>query len=145
MYWHADDILAPNRLPVQLVFEIRLPATFKIPPQRRQMTIELRTDRNIMPVTLSGDSPRRAGDALVLEGEVDLYFRTANRLLAVNFPNEPELVFRLPLRSNPYEPQTMSNWKSADIVGDAGSAQAGRAPNADQYQIRYRVDRRGAP
>jgi hypothetical protein len=133
LYMEADTIL---REPVQLEFEIRLPGSYKVPPRREQWQIELRTDKNTMPAKLGNDSPRRDGDKLVVGGAVDLYFKTANRALAVNSPGQPELFLQLKLAANPYEPKTMTAWRRVTPLGT-------RAANETGVEVRYRIKRAG--
>jgi hypothetical protein len=134
LYVEADTIL---REPVQLEFEIRLPGSFKVPPQREQLRVELRTDKNTMPAKLSNDSPRHDGDKIVLSGRVGLYFKTASRALALTSPDQPELFLQLKLAANPYEPKTMTEWRRITPLGT-------RAANETEVAIRYRIKRAGA-
>jgi hypothetical protein len=131
VYLDADTIVREH---VQVEFEVRLPASYKVPP-REQIKVELRTDKNIMPGEIARDSPRREGDATLVRGTVDLYFLTPNRAIALAFPGEPELFIPLQLAANPYEPKTMTEWKR---VAPPGRQHADRG-----YEIRYRVKRAG--
>jgi len=133
VYMEADTILREH---VQLEFEIRLPGSYKVPPRREQLQVELRTDKNTMPAKLGDDSPRRDGDKLVLDGAVDLYFKTSNRALAVNSPGQPELFLPLKLAANPYEPKTMAEWRRITPLGT-------RAANETEVEVRYRIKRAG--
>jgi hypothetical protein len=129
----ADTILREH---VQLEFEIRLPGTYKDPPRREQLQVELRTDKNTMPAKLGDDSPRRDGGKLIVGGAVDLYFKTSNRALAVNSPGQPELFLPLKLAANPYEPKTMTEWRRVTPLGT-------RAANETDVDVRYRIRRAG--
>lgn len=139
-YYIADDIIAPNRLPPVLEFEVRLPATFKIPQRRDQMQIDLQTEKNTMPAELSSDSPLQDGDKVVLRGVVDVYYKVPQRFLAVNFPGEPILQWRLKLARNPSHMAEFSPWQRVDYINDPKTAMS-----PDDFQLRYRLDRRGAP
>jgi hypothetical protein len=132
----ADDIVRPNQATLELEFEIRLPPGTAAPEPLKAVAVELRTDRNTMPGALIARMTRKDGERAVLGGRVEVYFRTANRLLAVSIPGPATPVFRLKLAARPPLSDSYSAWEPATYWEPAAAARNQNNPDVD---IRYRM------
>jgi hypothetical protein len=138
----AFDHLGINEPEPKLDFEIRLPARFPVPPTRSEFQIALYTDRNQSLATLDDDWLRQDGDRPVLNGRVSLYFRTSQRNLVLSLPGHPNRIFQLRLAENPSRVENFSAWRQLDFVDDPGTGSARPAGQGDDFEIRYRIERR---
>ena len=75
--------------------------TRRLPAQMRDIRIELDTAKNTITGDLDPSETRKDGERTVLVGEVELYFRTSSRTLALQIPGEPDRIFKLPLAASP--------------------------------------------
>lgn len=141
MYFQRD-IIAPNSLPPQLMFEIRLPPGVAAPANQNDVAIMLSTDKNTMPAWLAKRWVRVEDGRAIVSGGVELYFRTSQRVLDLRRPNEPTRLFTLKLGATPAYSETFGNWQRVDFVHESGAAQPRRADAGDQYEIRYYVEDR---
>jgi len=138
----ALDHLGINQAEPTLDFEIRLPTHFPVPAARTDFQIALLTDRNQSLATLSDEWLHREGNRPVLNGKVSLYFRTTQRNLVLSLPGEPSRVFQIRLAENPPKAENFNAWRQSDFVGDPGTDSQRRAGLGDDFEIRYRVERR---
>jgi hypothetical protein len=85
-YALTDDVLVRNGPPPQLLFELRLPAGTVLPDQLEgvsvSVSVDFDTDKNQMFSTLTGTTADN--DRPVIQGVVDLYFRTSSRILVLH-------------------------------------------------------------
>ncbi len=137
-YSLSDDVLNRNGPTPIADFEIRLPASAKVPQNKSAIRIDLQTDKNTMPALLRDGWLQLDGDRPVLSGLVQLYYRTSQRLLVLKIPGEPDILFRLKLASSPRYSDQFSSWQRADFVAQPNS-EPRRAGDGDAYDIRYRV------
>jgi hypothetical protein len=131
-----DDILAKNGPPPQLHFEIALPEDAK--PPADGVAVDLNTDKNTMPSTFTMTT---GGGRFVIKGQVDLYFRTARRILVLRMPGEPDRLFLLGLAANPAGTQDFSAWRRVDEIADGPDGALRKGKETDDYRLRYRVER----
>jgi hypothetical protein len=98
-YALTDDELVRNGPPPQLLFEFRLPAGTVLAEQLEGVKVDLDTDKNQMFSTLTGTATDDGRP--VLQGVVDLYFRTSIRILVLHIKDEPDRLFELKLPAQP--------------------------------------------
>ncbi len=135
----SDDVLVRNGPPPQLHFELRLPAGTPLPDKLEGVRIDLNTDKNEMPGTLTGTGTEQGRP--VIAGSVDLYFRTASRILVLHLPGEPDRLFMLNLARNPSASPQFGPWQRVDYIDDHPPASPRHGRDGDDYEIRYRVER----
>jgi hypothetical protein len=135
----SQDIVNPNGVAPQLVFEIRLPAG-AAPPTGNERPIQLETSKNRMPALMQREAMRDDGGRPVLVGLVELYYRTSRRLLTMTMPDKTDVLFDIKLPSVPKHSPEFSPWQRAEYIGEPGQSQPRRATAADNYEIRYRAD-----
>ncbi len=131
--WYARPLSAPNSMPPELLFEVRLPPG--TPPfplvsrseaLARRSPIELRTPQNTMTAEIT--SARDDAGRWVVSGRVEMPLRVDERILAVKAPGgAPEVLFRVKLVRSPAPTADFSSWEP-----DTGNR---------QFEIRYRVAR----
>jgi len=131
-----------NTSPPQLEFEIRVPAAMAV-PDRSALRVELHTDKNVGEGQLHNDWSPTDDERKVIDGSVDLDFKTSSRLLVVFLPEQPTRLFRLSLSRDPESTATLGAWKRADHVHVQGEEQPRKALADDPVEIRYRVRRAG--
>lgn len=141
----TNEILNPNALPLQLDFEIRLPAGSAMPTRVDRVSVDLQTDRNTMPAVLDADATRMDGDRAVLAGLVELYFRTTQRMIVLHMANEPDRIFQLALSARPRLSEEYGSWTRVDFIAQASSDPPRKAEPGDDFEIRYRVPDRDKP
>ncbi len=135
----TDDVLVRNGPPPQLHFELRFPAGTVLPAGLEGVRVDLNTDKNEMPGTLTGTRTEQGRP--VIAGSVDLYFRTASRILVLRLPGEPDRLFMLNLDRNPSASPEFGLWQQVDFIDDHPPASPRKGGDGDDYQIRYRVER----
>ncbi len=135
----SDDVLVRNGPPPQAYFELRLPSAAVLPAGLEGVRVDLNTDKNEMPGTLTGTTTEQ--DRPIIAGSVDLYFRTASRILVLRLPGEPDRLFMLNLARNPSASPQFGPWQRVDYVDDHPPASPRKGGDGDDYQIRYRVER----
>ena len=135
----TDDVLVRNGPPPQLEFELRLPAGTVLPDQLDGVKVDLDTDKNQMFSTLTGtttDDGRK-----VIQGVVDLYFRTSSRILVLRIEGQPDRLFMLKLKADPPNSPDFGPWQRVDYIDDIPGQQPRKADEGDAYEARYRVKR----
>ena len=132
----GDDILAKNGPPPQLHFELALPQGAAQPAGG--VAVDLNTEKNTMPSTLTVTT---ADGRPLIKGQVDLYFRTSRRLLVMRIPGEPDRLFALRLAANPSGTSDFGPWQRVDEIADRPGGALRKGTEADDYTIRYRVER----
>ena len=125
-----------DTLPPQLEFELRVPAD--LAEARKDVAIELDTDKNVADATLADDW-RDDGASRVLGGTVSLDFKTTSRLLVVSLPDQPTRLFRLHLGRDPDATPALGDWQPPDFTHAPGEEKARRADSDDPFALRYRV------
>jgi MFS family permease len=135
----TDDVLVRNGPPPQLEFELRLPAGTVLPDRLEGVKVDLDTDKNQMFSTLTGTTTddRRP----VIQGVVDLYFRTSSRILVLRIKGEPDRLFVLKLKADPPATPEFGPWQRLDYIDDKPDQEPRQATEADAYEARYRVKR----
>jgi hypothetical protein len=98
-YALTDDVLVRNGPPPQLLFELRLPAGTVLPDKLEGVSVDLDTDKNQMFSTLTGSATDNGRP--VLQGVVDLYFRTSIRILVLHIRANPIAFSCLSCRPTP--------------------------------------------
>ncbi|HSP98337.1 MAG TPA: hypothetical protein VL049_14010 [Candidatus Dormibacteraeota bacterium] len=125
-----------DTLPPQLEFELRVPAA--LAGARKDVAVELDTDKNVADATLADDW-RDDGATRVLSGSVSLDFKTTSRLLVVSLPEQPKRLFRLRLGRDPDASPALGDWQPPDFTHAPGEGKARRAADDDPFALRYRV------
>jgi len=141
LFYVNRSIIAPNSLPPQLMFEIRLPPGVA-PADQSDISIMLDTDKNSMPAWLAKKWVRTEDGRAILSGGVELYYRTSQRILALRFANGPTELFTLKLAASPKYTEAFGDWHRVDFVHEPGAEQPRRADASSQYEIRYYVEDR---
>jgi hypothetical protein len=137
---YFDTTLNRGSSKPQALFEIRMPPGTKLAPDRRDVEIELNTDRNTASAYKSKEQYQyNDGDRPVISGGVELAFRTTSRIIVLKRNGEPDLLFRLNLSGSPGHTDDFGPWQPIDWVADPGAQQPRKATAADKYEIRYRV------
>ena len=123
-----------NAAPARIAFEIRLPPDATL-SSRNDRGVELRTTRSQMPpnaVRVSQD-----GGRTLIAGDVDMYFRVPNRLLAVTLADGTDVLFRLKLAAKPAHSKQFGPWERAELIEPKD--RTATPPPTDPYEIRYRA------
>jgi hypothetical protein len=139
IYGLTDDVLVRNGPPPEAKFEIRLPPNAVLPEKLAGVAVNLETDKNTMPASLT--ETRTEDGRPVIAGQVDLYFRTSSRTIVLSIPGEPDRLFTLRLPSNPPASAEFGPWQAVDYVADQPGQRLRKAGEGDVYDIRYRVHR----
>ena len=103
------------------------------------VSVDLDTDKNQMFSTLTGTTADN--DRPVIQGVVDLYFRTSSRILVLHIRGEPDRLFVLKLPSNPPASADFGPWQRVDFIDDKPGQDPRKAGDGDNYEVRYRVKR----
>lgn len=144
---HTLPMLGGGRgLPPQLVFEIRVPAAIALPEEKHQLRIELHTDKNSADALLTGPWPPPDGPepgTRIIEGLVDLYFRTSQRTIVMKLRDGRSMLFVPRLRANPAASQDLGPWMALDWVDESGAKEPRRPRPDEALAIRYRVRQPG--
>ena len=120
-------------------FEIRLPAAASTRTEGRDVQVELRTDHNQALAKLN-ESLREAEDGrAVLRGRVPIAYPTAERLMVLNLPGQPQRLFKLRLAPNPSASDDFGPWHQVDYVAAGDNSTPQRAAPTEGFAIRYRV------
>ena len=135
----TDDVLVRNGPPPQLLFELRVPAGTVLPDKLEGVSVDLDTDKNQMFSTLTGTTADN--DRPVIQGVVDLYFRTSSRILVLHIRGGPDRLFVLKLPSNPPASADFGPWQRVDFIDDKPGQDPRKAGDGDNYEVRYRVKR----
>jgi len=138
-YATTPQHLAYDQANASLAFELRAPARLAASLDPKAIEITLDTNLNQQPGLWSEDPPRAEGDWTSLSGEVELYYRTAQRLLVFRFPGDRDLIFKPALAAKPDPDDGWSDWGKADFVGLPDQPQTLRPGPEDAYELRYRV------
>ncbi|HLO23619.1 MAG TPA: hypothetical protein VK193_09385 [Methyloceanibacter sp.] len=139
IYGLTDNVLVRNGPPPEAKFEIRPPPNAMLPEKLAGVAVNLETDKNTMPASLT--ETRTEDGRPVIAGEVDLYFRTASRTIVLSIQGEPDRLFALTLPSNPPASAEFGPWQAVDYVADQPGQGLRKAGAGDVYDIRYRVHR----
>jgi hypothetical protein len=135
----ADRPINPNGAAPRLAFEIRVPADSGFPENGSGARIRLDTDLNQMPAEVA--APRRDGEWLVLTGEVELYYRTARRLLVLDLGDGRQEVFDPRLPASPSASADWGPWRRVDYIFTTPDQQEAAPPGpADRSEMRSRVE-----
>jgi hypothetical protein len=136
----SDRPLGNNGAAPRLLFEVRVLDDVSIPDDGKGVRVTLDTDRNQMPAEMTGRPAERDGEWLLLAGEVELYYRTAQRLLVVDLGNGNQHVFDLGLPASPSQTETWGPWRRVDYVFTTPEQQRAAQPGpGDRSEMRSRV------
>lgn len=138
-YASTPQHLEYDQAGADLEFELRAPAQLAASLDPKVIEVSLDTDLNQMPATWSDAPPRMDGEWTSLSGEVELYYRTASRLLVFKFPEGRDLIFKPALAAKPDPDDGWSEWREVDYVGLPGQPQTVKPRAEDAYELRYRV------
>ncbi len=119
----ATPWLNPNAANPLLEFEVRLPAGTPPPATAADVVFELQTAVNTMPGEPRPSQFRRDGDRPVVAGDVELAFRTANRMLWVKVKGQPDRLYTIGLSAKAPHASVLGPW----------------LPQGDGSEIRYRA------
>jgi hypothetical protein len=126
-----------------VAFELRLPAGTRVPAEKGDIRMTLSTPVLDSPAIFgarwaSEEWLRRDGDRPVIMGLAPLRAKTTDRRVVLQWPGEPERVFRIDLPAAPPFGGQRTEWKTVTEVKENGVARPGRPE--DQAEIRYRID-----
>ena len=138
-YKLTDDVLVWNGPPPQLFFEFRMPAGTVLPDKPDAVRVDLDTEKNQMFATLTGTSADSGRP--VIQGVVELYFRTSSRMLVLRIEGEPDRLFELDLPADPPNSPDFGPWRHVDYIDDRPGETPRKAGETDAYEVRYRVER----
>jgi hypothetical protein len=138
-YYSVPHRLEYDQAGASLAFELRAPASFALPSDPAAIEVSLDTDLNQQPASWSDPALRQDGDWTVLSGEVELYYRTSQRLLVFRFPDGRDRIFKPALSAKPDPEQSWSDWRKVDFVGLPGQPQTAKPGSEDPFELRYRV------
>jgi hypothetical protein len=138
-YYSVPHRLEYDQAGASLKFELRAPAGFALPADPAGIDVTLDTDLNQQPAAWHDTALRQEGDWQILAGEVELYYRTSQRLLVFKFPDGRDRIFRPALSARPDPGQGWSGWRPVDFVGIPGQPQAIKPGPEDPLELRYRV------
>jgi MFS family permease len=135
----SDRPLGNNGAAPRLLFEVRIPDDMNIADNGRGVRVTLDTDRNQMPAEMTGVTDH-ADEWLVLAGEVELYYRTAQRLLVVDLGSGKQHIFDLGLPASPSQTEAWGPWRRVDYVVASPEQQSAAPPGPeDRSEMRSRV------
>jgi len=117
-------------------FEIRLPKAALTAVADTQ--VELLTDRNQKLAKVQDALAFTPDGRSVLKGTVTLDYRTTERVVVLNLPDQAKLQFRLRLPASPSRSDRFGPWHLVDGIVPA-SAGAASTETHDAFAIRYRV------
>lgn len=104
-----------NTAPPKLSFEVRLPASSLGESDQRRWRVNLDTASNQMPASLT--RPFRTEDgAVIIRGNVELYYKTRQRILAVDLGDGRAIPIRLNLPAAPPASTEWSPWTRVDAA-----------------------------
>jgi len=138
-YYSVPHRLEYDGSGASLAIELRAPVAKAAPLDVNALEISLDTDLNQMPGSWADPALRTEGDWAILSGEVELYYRTAQRLLVIRFPDGRDLIFNPHLASKPDPEAGWSDWRKPDYLGVPGQAQTAKPGPDEPYELRYRV------
>ncbi len=116
----AMEHLGLNAGARSIEFEIRLPPVIATGSTKREAQVELHTDVNQAIAQLrSGDWSASDDGRAILKGSVPIEFRTAQRILVLNLPGQPQRQFKVRLAANPSRSAEFSPWHLVDFVANA--------------------------
>jgi hypothetical protein len=138
-YYSVPHHLEYDQAGASLEFELRAPSSFTLPADSGAIEVSLDTDLNQQPAIWHDPAFRQDSDWNVLSGEVELYYRTAQRLLVFKFPDGRDRIFRPGLAAKPDPGQGWSDWRPVDFVGLPGEAQTIKPGPEDPLELRWRV------
>ncbi|HSE75526.1 MAG TPA: hypothetical protein VLB05_13485 [Dongiaceae bacterium] len=138
-YYSVPHRLEYDQAGASLEFELRAPAGFALPADPAGIDVTLDTNLNQQPAAWHDTALRQEGDWQILAGEVELYYRTSQRLLVFKFPDGRDRIFRPALSARPDPGQGWSGWRPVDFVGIPGQPQAIKPGPEDPLELRYRV------
>jgi hypothetical protein len=134
----ADRPVNPTGAAPRLAFEIRVPADSGFPDDGSGARVLLDTDLNQMPADVA--APRREGEWLIMAGEVDLHYRTSQRLLVLELGDGTVQLFDPRLAAFPSASADWGPWRRVDHVFSSPDQQAATPPGpADRSELRSRV------
>ncbi|HEX6120768.1 MAG TPA: hypothetical protein VFZ03_15070 [Dongiaceae bacterium] len=122
-----------------LEFELRAPAGFALPDDPTMIEATLDTDLNQQPAVWHDPALRHDSDWSILSGEVELYYRTSQRLLVFKLPDGRDRIFRPALSARPDPEADWSDWRPVDFIGVPGQSQTVKPGPDDPFELRYRV------
>ena len=118
-------------------FEIRLPAGLAAPDLRR-IDAEMQAGSQRSGATFR--EPRLENDRVVIPGVIELYTRTAQRILVFRMPGQPRILFRIGLAATPRVSDAFGPWQRADFIDDGAQIVQRRKPkDTEDFDIRIRV------
>jgi hypothetical protein len=136
-FYETRPVLNSNGPAPRLAFEVRLPADLA-PSAGRETRVELHTERNRMPGRVA-EAPARTEDGrAILEGDVEVYYRSSWRLLEVKLQGQADRLFKLDLPASPRRTTAFGRWERAQYVTEA-DAQPRQAGPDEGFEIRYRM------
>ena len=138
-YYSIPHRLEYDQAGASLEFELRAPAGFAPAGDPRVIEVTLDTDLNQQPATWHDPALRQEDGRQVLSGEVELYYRTSQRLLVFRLPDGRDRIFRPALSAKPDPEAGWSGWRAVDFVGLPGQAQTAKPGPEDPLELRYRV------
>jgi hypothetical protein len=104
-----------NTAPPKLHFEVRIPASSVAESDQRRWRVNLDTASNQMPASL--ERPFRSeGGNVVISGNVELYFKTRQRILAIDLGDGRALPIRLNLPAALPASTEWSPWTRVDAT-----------------------------
>jgi hypothetical protein len=134
----AMEHLGLNAGARSIEFEIRLPPVVATGSSKREAQVELHTDVNQSIAQLRGGEVSSTEDGrAILKGTVPIEFRTAERMLVLNLPGQPQRLFKIRLAANPSRSVEFSPWHLVDFVANTKGER--ERPILDDFAIRYRV------
>lgn len=139
-YLGSDKPPKINGKPLTLDFELRVPASVKIPEQPDGYAIRVslyESNRQNRYSFIDWNSIVRESNQITIPGHADLMTHNASRSLMVSIGNEPSgtqfLELKIPASPRP-EDEKWSGWTTATQRGDLSPV-----PEAERFSIRYRV------
>jgi hypothetical protein len=138
--WQSGDHrLTYDGAGATLEFEIRAPADYALPAEAALIDVEIDTDKNQQPGYLDKEWLRREDGYSVMSGGVELYFRTAQRLLVLKLGDHRDRLFKIRLPGKPDPGEAWSDWQKVDFIGLPDQPQTVPPTAEDPFEIRYRV------
>lgn len=141
VYYNSHDHPVVNGAPPILDFELQPPPNSDL-PNPKTVRIRLQAGDKRADGWWDDAQTEQVNGRPVLTGHLQLYLRTSQRLVILQFPGQEDHLFKLRLPASPLgrKYQKWSDWQPSDYVFTPASNVGRRVAAGNAYQIRYLVE-----
>jgi hypothetical protein len=140
-YYRSHDHPVVDGAPPILDFELQAPPNSDL-PDAKTVQIKLRAGESRADGWWDETPPAQVEGRPALTGHLQLYLRTSQRLMVLEFAGEKRHLFQLRLPASPLgrKYRKWSDWQSADCVFTPESNVGQRVAAENAYRVRYLVE-----